>query len=358
MLVIYPVLPAVVPQGAVLLHVARVLRGLVEQRRRGKRLALDPEVLLLVTPLPVGPKAVHEAAVLGVPGQVPGAIEQLLRSAHHPKLRAVAMDVEEVLGPLDLVARLEAPGPVDVGGVVLVVLPVNFKVHGVVLPHEAPAFLRQPLGKGLRKHLRTVQVARLLGRLIGGDQRLAHVHVGVLTPVAVVHNPFRADGVQVRALPRQPELLLEHLEDPRHLGVILGHSSCSRSCVSSKDESIAIRLLHHVLRLVLPHGEGIALLRWHVVHLLDVLQAVLADVQQLSVMQQLARQHEVDHHPCGRHDLPEVLVELRPIYAEALKEAARGILRPGLVKADDVADVLHQELLAEELVRLLALQTL
>mmetsp|Transcript_124261 Transcript_124261/g.310623 ORF Transcript_124261/g.310623 Transcript_124261/m.310623 type:complete len:207 (-) Transcript_124261:675-1295(-) len=176
-LVVYPVLPGIGPQTDVLLDVLRVLGRLPQQGCRCHALSLDPKVLLGVAPLLVRPVSVDEAPMLGIVRQVPGAIEQLSGPIHHPTLGRMPVDVEQVLGPLILVPWLEAPRPVDVGGIVLVVLPVNLEILGVVLPDEAVCLSRQRPGEGHSQHCGPVQVTLVLCSLKCGDKRLTHVHI-------------------------------------------------------------------------------------------------------------------------------------------------------------------------------------
>mmetsp|Transcript_60764 Transcript_60764/g.142153 ORF Transcript_60764/g.142153 Transcript_60764/m.142153 type:complete len:234 (-) Transcript_60764:442-1143(-) len=233
MLVVNPMPPTVLPEADVLFNVLGIFCGLVQQGSRGKRLTLHPKVLLRVAPFPVWAKAVDQTTMLVVPGQVPRSVEELLRSVDHPEFGPVAMDVQEVLRPLNLMTRLEAPRSVDVGGVVLVILPIDLKVHVVVLPDKAPAFGCQLRSKSLGKHFGTVQITHLQRCFVGSNECLAHVHVGVLPSVAVVHDTFSADGVQIGALVRQPELPLQHVKDASDSGVVLCHPGGARCSVSS-----------------------------------------------------------------------------------------------------------------------------
>mmetsp|Transcript_1793 Transcript_1793/g.3801 ORF Transcript_1793/g.3801 Transcript_1793/m.3801 type:complete len:254 (-) Transcript_1793:106-867(-) len=251
------------------------------------------------------------------------------------------VNIQKVLCPFNLMPWLKAPRSVDVGRVVLVILPINFEVDGVVLPNKATTFRRQLRSKGLCQNFRAIQVALLASGFKCCNQCLAHVHVGVLPAIAVVNHTFSADGVQVRTLVREPKFALQHVKDASYVFVVLHNPRRSSGCMGSKDKGIAISLLHHVLRFVLSHCEGITLLCRHIVHLLDILQTMFANLQQLRIAQKFSSQHEIDHHSSARNDLPKIGVEFRPIDLKALEEAAARIQCPRLVERNDVADMLH-----------------
>mmetsp|Transcript_31288 Transcript_31288/g.85986 ORF Transcript_31288/g.85986 Transcript_31288/m.85986 type:complete len:225 (-) Transcript_31288:10-684(-) len=211
-----PMFPTVLPQGVVALDVLRVAGSLLEQRCCGDALALHPEILLGIAPLPVRPESIHQAPMLRVPRQVPSFVEELPRAFQHPWLRRVPVNVQQILRPLILMPWLEAPRPVNVRGVVLAVLPIHLKLRSVMLPNEAVGlrceFFRERFGEDLG----TIQIP-LVGRgLVRRNEGLAHVHVRILPTVGVVHDAIRADCVQIGALFWQPKPALHEVKHTGH----------------------------------------------------------------------------------------------------------------------------------------------
>lgn len=63
------------------------------------------------------------------------------------------MKVQQIFGPLNLMAWLEAPWAIDVRGVVDVVRPIHFPIVCVVLPNEPTPLGSHAQGERLGEHL-------------------------------------------------------------------------------------------------------------------------------------------------------------------------------------------------------------
>src|SRR6185437_12773457 len=140
-LVVDEVLPRVSPQLVVPRGIAGVAAACVQQGGGGERFGLHPEVLVVVAHAAVGGEAVAEAAMGVVPGVFHCGVEQVARGGQQPVFLAVALqqqrfEAQQQLGPLGLVAGLEAPRAEQVLGIVPVVVPADAPLGGVVLPHQ------------------------------------------------------------------------------------------------------------------------------------------------------------------------------------------------------------------------------
>jgi hypothetical protein len=117
----------------------------------------------------------------------------------------VALHDQEQLGPFGQVARLVAPGTEDIRLVLAVVVGIDRPVAAIVFPYQiavqASLAHRDVVGQGLGAR----QEAPVAGRLEGGQQRFAGVHVRVLAAVAVEVRPVGAGFVGVQAVGRFPE---------------------------------------------------------------------------------------------------------------------------------------------------------
>ena len=134
-----------------------------QQCRCRKALGLDPEILVAVTDRAVRGKAVADATMLVIPRPLERGIEQALGGRQPPRRGAMALQDQQQLGPLGLMAGLEAPGAEQVLGIVLVVVPVDLPARVVMLPDQ-PISLRSEIdGHALGQTVGPVQVFGVVG---------------------------------------------------------------------------------------------------------------------------------------------------------------------------------------------------
>ncbi|CAM2147777.1 hypothetical protein PT2222_10287 [Paraburkholderia tropica] len=339
-------LPAVAPDLVVPVPEALVAGALAEQRGGGEGLGLDPEILVVIADGVVGPEAVVEAAVIVVPGVHHGRVEQLDRARQQPRQRTMTFENQQQLGPLGLVARLETPRAEDVRAVFLVVVPVDRPVGVKVLPDQP---LREPrlTQRDVRRDaLGAVEIDQMAGRLVGREQRLGGVHVGVLAAIAG-DLPVGARFVGIEARRAVPEAMFHQLEgggDHRLRFFDAGHRGV-RVSEQHEGEAVAVaRGVERALLAVAPVDLPVVALELRVpMHFAQELQAVARVVEMLRLAGFAVRHRVVEHVAAAAHEMARMRVVDRAVVAEIVEEAARRVVHVGRVEAQRVGDMAEQE---------------
>src|SRR5471032_788614 len=215
-LVVDHVLPAVRPDALIPGPVLRVAAARGQQRGRGQALGLHPEIFVAVADAAVRREAVADAAVVLVPGDVHGRVEQLQGARQQPVGRAaqvlfVTFHDQQQLGPFGQVAGLVAPWAEDVGLVVAVVVAVDAPVGTVVFPNEAAGQSRLALRDVVGQRFGALQIGLVAGRFEGGQQRFAGVHIGVLAAIAG-QLPVAVGVIGIQSIVGLPETLFHQGE--------------------------------------------------------------------------------------------------------------------------------------------------
>mmetsp|Transcript_9842 Transcript_9842/g.23184 ORF Transcript_9842/g.23184 Transcript_9842/m.23184 type:complete len:273 (-) Transcript_9842:237-1055(-) len=263
--------------------------------------------------------------MLLVPRELVRLVKELTRAGKHPVGRRVTVEGDKHLGPLGLVAWLEAPRPVEVLRVVAVVVEVGLEAGVVVLPDLVRIRLSGlPNRHVLREHLGALEEAVVIGGLIGGDHRLTHVHVRVLAAV-VRQDALCTDLVRVQPVLRQPEPLLEDIEDLDQLLVVAQQTRLTGGSVGQQDERVAVALLGHVLRLVTPHGERPVFGVRPPVHALQEVEAMLRGLHVRRTVRHASTERVVGEHAARGHNLLELSIEERAIVVVVLVVPSVGI---------------------------------
>src|SRR6185437_8635536 len=204
----------------------------------------------------VAAEAVVEAALVRVPAVIPADVLQVNGLRQQPVGVAMPRQYAEQFGPFDLMTGHDAAGGLDAGAIAGTMLPVRSPVRIVVLPDETADAGCDPARQGVGNPVSPVEIGLVPGRFIGGDERLAEVHVGVLTPVAGDLGEILAGGVEGEVLAAE-EVALGDIGGVLEQGFRTGNARPMRHRAGEHDESVAIGLFAAVDRLVTPENPEI-----------------------------------------------------------------------------------------------------
>ena len=335
-------LPAVLPQLLVGLPIALLAGARGQHGGGGQRFGLYPVVLVGVVERAVAVEAIDHAAVFVIPGLRERVIEKLLRLGQVPRLGRVAFQDQQQLGPFGLVAGLETPRLEDVAAVVEVVIPVHRPVGAVMLPHQSAGQRGLAIDHVLGQQFRPCQVARLAGGRIGGQPRLAGVHVGVL-PAVVAEVPVRIRLVGVEAVVGVPEPLFHQLPGFVEPVLGLGDAGMERLGVGQRHERQAIAMLAGVGDHAIAQLPRIAAGLRVAMRLPKVIQAVLQRLLVRRVAERLPRHGVVVDEARAAYEMPPAAIVDAAVVAEVVKKTARRIDAPRVIETHDASGMPKQK---------------
>ena len=251
---------------------------------------------------------------------------------------------QQQLRPLGEMPGLVAPGTEDVGLVVLVVVPVHRPVGVVVLPYQPVRERRLTDGDVVRERGRAREIARFAAGFESRQQRLAGMHVGILSAVRRQHRPVgvRFVGIQLRRW--RPEALLhqiERLADPRACLVDARHC-CVR--VREQDERESVAMIGGVCDSRSVQQPGIAAGRRLPMALAQECQAVPYRLQVSRVAEPAIGHRVVEDEARAADQVARPRVVDRAVVAIEVIEAAVRIDGARMVERHGVADMIEEEL--------------
>ena len=338
--------PAVSPQFFVPRPVRRLAGAQRQQRGGGEAFGLHPVVFVGVTQRAVRGKTVVHAAMRLVPGVLDGGGKQSLGTRQMPVGRMERVELQQQLGPFRMVAGLIAPGAVDVGFVVPVVIPIHRPVGAVMLPDHVPGQRRLTAGNGVRQRFGAVEVARFACRRERGEHRFAGVHVGVL-PAIRRKRPVRRGFVGVEAGLRLPEVFFGQPEGFGEPAFGFADAAHRRMGVGQHDEGHAIAMargVEHARPAVAPVDQpGIAAARRVAESRAQKIECVLQPLLISRLAGRPVKHGMGDDEARGIDQMAGMRVEHRTVVEIKVIHPARGINGTARVKTHAPGEVLLQE---------------
>ncbi len=176
-------------------------------------------------------------------------------------MRAMALQQQQQFRPLGHVAGLEAPRAEHITAVVAVVFPVDTPVGVVMLPDPAVGQRCLALGDVVRQQFGATQIAFFAGGFKCSDQRLAAVHVGVLSTV----RRYKAIGcrfVGVQAVGFRPEQFFHQFEGGADTGGCFVDADAQRVGMRQQYKCQAIAMLGAIDSDIVFQHPGVTAVRW------------------------------------------------------------------------------------------------
>ena len=211
-------------------------------------------------------------------------------------------EVTEEFRPLGVMARLVAPWAEQVVEFVAVVREIGLPLGGVMLPHS-PGLVGTIANERRRDGGGAIEMPLVAGRLVRREQRLARVHVRVLSAVPVMRAPVAGRRVGVEAVLGFEELLVQHSKRALQLRFRVGQADLARARGRENGERVAVAVTRVVLGFASRQEPVVALVLLVPLDVPEELEAVFGGRAAVRRPVDRDADREVVDRPAGRDEV-------------------------------------------------------